>query len=82
MDELPPTANGLPVFTNVDFFDIPSKGDPAATNFNMWVTNYVWITSYSVNPPLRQIRSDAVWRFPLTGTFYTNSIILWRAPDQ
>ena len=82
MDELPPTADGLPAFTNVDFFDIPSKGDPAATNFSMWVTNYVWVTSYSVNPPLRQIRSDAIWRFSLTGAVYTNSIILLRAPDQ
>jgi type II secretory pathway pseudopilin PulG len=82
MDELPPAANGWPVFTNVDFFDIPAKGDPASTNFTMWVTNYVWVTSYSVNPPLRQIRSDAIWTYPFTGKVYTNSIVLLRAPDQ
>jgi hypothetical protein len=82
MDELPPAANGRPVITNVDFFDIPTKGDPKAADFDSWVTNYVWVTDLSANPPLRRIRSDAIWRFPLTGRVYTNSIILLRAPDQ
>jgi hypothetical protein len=82
MDELAPAANGRPVITNVDFFDIPSKGNPTAADFNMWVTNYVWVTDYSINPPLRRIRSDAIWRFPLTGKFYTNSVVLLRGPDQ
>jgi type II secretory pathway pseudopilin PulG len=82
MDELPPSANGGPVLTNVDFFDIPTKGDPSATNFNSWVTNYVWVSTVSANPPLRLIRSDAIWRFPLTGNVYTNTITLLRAPDQ
>jgi type II secretory pathway pseudopilin PulG len=82
MDELPPATNGLPVFTNVDYFDIPTKGDPSSTNFNMWVTNFVWVSNVFTNPPLRRIRSDAIWRFPLTGAVYTNSIILLRAPDQ
>lgn len=82
MDELPPSANGGPVFTNVGFLDIPSKGAPSSTNFDMWVTNYVWVTEVSENPYLRQIRSDAAWRFPLTGKTYTNTIILLRGPDQ
>lgn len=82
MDELPPATNGLPVFTNVDYFDIPTKGDPSSTNFNMWVTNFVWVSNVFTNPPLRRIRSDAIWRFPLTGAVYTNSIVLLRAPDQ
>jgi type II secretory pathway pseudopilin PulG len=82
MDELPPSSNGQPVFTNVDYFDIPTKGDPSSSDFNSWVTNYVWVTNISVNPPLRLIRSDAVWTFPLTGKVCTNSIILLRAPDQ
>lgn len=82
MDELPPAANGRPVFTNVDFFDIPTKGDPSAKDFNSWVTNYVWVTNVAVNPPLRRIRSDAVWSFAPTGRIYTNTITLLRAPDQ
>ncbi|HTX20344.1 MAG TPA: type II secretion system protein [Candidatus Aquilonibacter sp.] len=82
MDELPPSANGGPVLTNVDYFDIPSKGSPSSTNFDMWVTNYVWVTNISSDPYLREILSDAIWRFPLTGKIYTNSIVLLRAPDQ
>jgi prepilin-type N-terminal cleavage/methylation domain-containing protein len=82
MDELPPSTNGSPVFTNVDFFDIPTKGSPSSTNFNSWVTNYVWITDVSLNPPLRMIRSDAVWQFPISGVVYTNTIILLRSPNQ
>jgi prepilin-type N-terminal cleavage/methylation domain-containing protein len=82
MDELPPSANGAPVFTNVDFFDIPTKGDPSSQNFDSWVTNYVWVTTVSADPSLRLIRSVAIWRFPLTGAIFTNSIILLRAPDQ
>ena len=82
MDELPPSTAGAAVITNVDYFDVPTKGDPAATNFDMWVTNFVWVSNVSTNPPLRLIRSEAVWRFPLTGTIWTNTIILLRAPDQ
>ena len=82
MDELPPDSNGKPVMTNVDFFDIPTKGDPAAANFDFWITNYVWISIVSTNPPLRFIRSDAIWKFPLNRKLYTNTIVLLRAPDQ
>lgn len=82
MDELPPADDGGPVITNVDFFDIPTKGDPESSDFDSWVTNYVWITNISTNPPLRRIRSDAVWTFPLTGKIFTNTIILLRAADQ
>ena len=81
MDELPANAN-YPVFTNVDYMDIPTKGDPASTNFSNWTTNYVWVTTASVNPPLREIQSYCLWTFPLTGTVYTNTVILMRAPDQ
>jgi prepilin-type N-terminal cleavage/methylation domain-containing protein len=82
MDELPPAADGGPAFTNVDYFDIPSKGDPSSSDFDLWVTNYVWVTNVSTNPPLRMYRSDAVWKFPLTGRIFTNSVVLLRAPDQ
>lgn len=82
MDELPASTAGQPVITNVDYFDVPTKGDPSEADFDMWVTNYVWISNVSTNPPLRLIRSDSIWKFPLTGEIYTNTIILLRAPDQ
>jgi len=82
MDELPPSATGQPVITNVDYFDVPTKGSPTSTNFDMWVTNYVWVTDVSDDPPLREILSEAIWEFPLTGRVFTNSIVLLRAPDQ
>lgn len=56
--------------------DIPVSG--ATTP----VTNYIYITKVSDAPPLRQIRSDAVWTFGLTGRTYTNTVIAIRAPDQ
>jgi type II secretory pathway pseudopilin PulG len=66
------TTNWYEVDTN----DVPAKGTP------LLLTNYIYITCVSTNPPLRQIRSDAVWRFPLTGKAYTNTVITLRAPDQ
>jgi prepilin-type N-terminal cleavage/methylation domain-containing protein len=80
MDELPPT-NYIRSGANY-IFDVPIKGTPAATDFAFFVTNYVSITTVSVNPPLRQIRSDVIWVFYLTGQVYTNTAILLRAPDQ
>jgi hypothetical protein len=77
-DEL---TNGT-LITTVDFMDIPTKGTPSAANFQFWVTNYVSITNMTLNPPLRLIRSDAVWTFPMNGKKCTNTIILMRAPDQ
>ena len=78
MDEL---TNGT-VLTYRDFMDIPTKGTPSSTNFQFWVTNYVTITSLSVNPPLREIRSDAIWSFPMNGKLCTNTVILDRTSDQ
>jgi Tfp pilus assembly protein PilV len=77
MDELPPTN-----YTTVDIMDIPIQGDPAASNFSFWVTNYISVTTYSANPPMRQIKSDCRWIFPLTGQLQTNTVILIRGPDQ
>ena len=69
---LPPSINTL---------DVPTTGAP------IFVTNYVTITnilSYlnPSNPPLRQIRSDCVWTFPLSGKLCTNTAVAYRAPDQ
>jgi len=68
--------------TFISFMDIPTKGDPAATNFQFWVTNYVTVTNISINPPLRMIRSDCSWTFPMNGRLCTNTVILIRAGDQ
>jgi Tfp pilus assembly protein PilV len=56
--------------------DVPSTGQ------QIYVTNFIYITTYSGQPPLRMIRSDCVWTFPLTGRLCTNSAITLRAPDQ
>jgi len=50
----------------------------------VYITNFVSVVSVqtSNNLPLRQIRSDAVWTFPLDGVLYTNTAITLRAPDQ
>ena len=78
MDELPVGYSA----TNVYILDVPVKGSPASNDFSFFVTNTVWVTTAMTNPPLRQIRSDAVWTFAMTGKVYTNTIVLLRAPDQ
>jgi type II secretory pathway pseudopilin PulG len=65
----------------VDTLDVPTSGAP------IYITNYVTITNVfaSLNLSyitLRQIRSDVVWTFPLTGQLCTNTAITLRAPDQ
>ena len=60
----------------VDSLDIPTTGAP------IYVTNYLYVTSISTNPPLRRIVSKVVWTFRLTGELFTNTIITLRAPDQ
>jgi hypothetical protein len=66
----------------ISSLDIPCAGTPNGTNFAFWVTNYISVTQVSANPPLRQIKSDAQWTFPATGTKYVNTVITLRAPDQ
>ena len=63
-------------YIQVDTMDVPATGAP------YMITNFISVTNISVNPLLRQIRSDAVWIFPFTGTLYTNTVISLRAPDQ
>lgn len=84
-DERPPTTNSSGVVTpivQVATLDIPTIGQPTSSNFAFWVTNYIRVTQISANPKLRQIQSDAVWTFALTGKRYTNTVITLRAPDQ
>ncbi|HEX4349083.1 MAG TPA: hypothetical protein VH251_01785 [Verrucomicrobiae bacterium] len=65
----------------VDTMDVPTTGAPIP------VTNFITITYVLTNinpslPPLRQIRSDVVWTYPLSGQICTNTAITLRAPDQ
>jgi hypothetical protein len=53
---------------------VPMNGAPII------VTNYVSITTVSVYPPLRQIRSDCVWS--LLGRPFTNTVVMLHGPDQ
>ncbi len=79
-DELSPTNE---VFGGTNFvLDVPSKGLPGSSDFAFYVTNYVAVTNLSLNPYVRQIRSDAVWQFYVTGQRYTNTAILLRTSNQ
>jgi prepilin-type N-terminal cleavage/methylation domain-containing protein len=77
-DFLPVPLN--PGYTNwweADTNDVPQSGAP------LIISNKVTITNISTNSPfLRQIESDVIWRFPLTGQYFTNTIMTLRAPDQ
>jgi prepilin-type N-terminal cleavage/methylation domain-containing protein len=83
-DEVAAPTNYVLAGTNY-ILDVPIKGSPASNDFAFFVTNYISIANIAPpnnNPPLRQIRSDAVWRFYITGKVYTNTAILIRAADQ
>ncbi len=82
-DELAPTNNSSPIFTEIDTNFIPQTGTA------LLVTNYIYITSNrpatsptATGPFVRQIRSDAVWTFPYTKTIYTNTAVTLRARDK
>jgi Tfp pilus assembly protein PilV len=63
-------------YSQTDFLDVPSTGAQIP------ITNYISVTNISLNPPLRQIRSDVVWTLPLDGKSYTNTVVTQRAPDE
>ena len=80
-DELPPTTNSAGALTNIitlDTNDVPTSGAP------ILITNYLSVATVATagGVPLRQIRSDVVWTFPLDGVVCTNTAITQRAPDQ
>lgn len=79
-DELPATTNS-PSLIQTNVLDIPMKGDPQS-NLKYYATNYIYVTQYAGEPPIRQIRADCVWTFPLTGQLITNTVITLRGPDQ
>ena len=80
-DELGFPPGGTLIMTNIDTMDVPTTGT------QIQVTNYITITYVMTNynpslPFLRQIRSDTVWTYPLSGQLCTNTAIGIRAPDQ
>ena len=66
---------GVTAYVQTNTLDVAENGQP------MIVTNYISITTVSVSPPVRQIRSDCVWRFMGRG-FFTNTLVMLRAADQ
>lgn len=71
---------GVTNFTQVEALDVPVAGEPVLA------TNYISVTTISVNPPLRQLRADCVWmlrsrRAAIAGPF-TNTAVTLRAADQ
>jgi type II secretory pathway pseudopilin PulG len=63
-------------YSQTDYLDVPSTGALIP------IINYISVTNISLNPPLRQIRSDVVWTLPMDGLSYTNTVITQRAPDE
>jgi type II secretory pathway pseudopilin PulG len=78
-----PVGLGNPWLTNFPGTnDVPQSGAPLIlTNF-ITITQLLPLNTNSTGPFLRQIESQVVWRFPLTGKYFTNTIITLRAPDQ
>jgi len=65
--------------------------DVPATGLPFYASNNITLTTVQTNPPLRMIRSDCVWSFPvynkmigtnITYKFFTNTVVTYRAPDQ
>ena len=73
----PGGSDELGVCTNVQSVTL----DVAATGTPILATNVVRVTTVSLDPPVRQIRSDCIWSFMSRGSF-TNTVILLRASDQ
>jgi prepilin-type N-terminal cleavage/methylation domain-containing protein len=68
-------VDGSPLELNV-----PVAGQP------IFATNYISVTTVTVNPPLRQLRADCVWmlkgRPPGIAGPFTNTAVTLRAADQ
>lgn len=56
--------------------EVPSIG----TNV-VYATNFTSVSVLSLDPPMRVVRTDCVWRFSDRGLF-TNSTVVYRGPDQ
>lgn len=76
-DFLPPTN-----YTQIDTNDVPQSGAPLLLTNYIGITNLLPTGANTTGPFLRQITSQVIWRFPLTGKLFTNTIVTLRAPDQ
>ena len=78
-DDIPAPTN----YTQSDIMDIPMTG---AQLTSCHVTDYITITATTIpnNPAvqIRQVESQCVWTFPLTGQLFTNTVITYRAADR
>jgi type II secretory pathway pseudopilin PulG len=77
-DELGPVTN---YFLGTNILDVPVSG-AAIPVTNLLTISTVYIPGAGASVKIRQIRSDAIWTFPLTSVTYTNTMITLRAPDQ
>jgi prepilin-type N-terminal cleavage/methylation domain-containing protein len=71
---------GVTNFMQEEELDVPVAGQP------VMATNYISVTTVSVNPPLRELRADCVWALKsrparIAGPF-TNTAVTLRAADQ
>jgi prepilin-type N-terminal cleavage/methylation domain-containing protein len=71
-DELTPT-NYMQIFTNALLVPATGKG--------LTVTNHVSVANAYINPPIRELRADCVWRAPFSGKWFTNSMITYRISE-
>ena len=62
--------------TTVQALDIPHIADAV-----VYGTNYTTITTVSIDPPVKAVRTDCVWNFLERGLF-TNTVVVYRSPDQ
>ena len=62
--------------TLVEVMDIPVSGTNVA-----FATSITSIATISVNPPLKKVRVDCSWSF-MNGKVFTNTVVVYRAPDQ
>jgi type II secretory pathway pseudopilin PulG len=75
--QLPATNATTPILPPITgTLDVPQNGNPLP------VTNYVYETTNQASPPLWELKSVAVWTFPLTRKSCTNIVVTLRAPDE
>ncbi len=70
---------GITNYTETDTLDVPVSGTP------VYATNHISISLVSVDPPLRQLRADCVWKFTngkRTRGPFTNTAVTLRTSDQ
>lgn len=77
------TGNEIP--TNITYYQTNAMQIPISGQI-FYVTNWISVSnlqnSTTIPYSVRQIRADCVWQFPLTGTWFSNTVITERAPDQ